>query len=101
MHWLIIVLAVNAFLGFLLIETVLRSTKRFRTVDEERDSKFPAWRRHDSQMWTRAKLYPGALTIMIPRLIAFASTLVGLWIICRVITIGTSVNAEEPLIGWR
>ena len=52
-------------------------------------------------MWTRAKLYPGALTIMIPRLIAFASTLVGLWIICQVITIGTSVNAEEPLIGWR
>jgi hypothetical protein len=48
MHWLAIVLLINALLGFILIEVVLRSLRRYRTVDEERDSKFPAWRRNDS-----------------------------------------------------
>ena len=62
MHWLVIVLLINALLGFILIEVVLRSLRRYRTVDEERDSKFPAlkalprrsclkgpaWRRNDS-----------------------------------------------------
>ena len=48
MHWLLIVLIINATLGFLLIEFVLRSVRRYTTPDEEMNSKFPAWRRNDS-----------------------------------------------------
>jgi hypothetical protein len=38
---------------------------------------------------------------MIPRLIAFTLTILGLWAFCHIILIGQGVNSEEPITGWR
>lgn len=57
------------FLGFIAIEYAFRRLKRFRDGNEERDSKFPAFRRRDAKKWSRLKFYPGALLSMPFRLI--------------------------------
>ena len=54
--------------GLLLFEYCYAQVKSFRTVDEERDSKFPAYRRYDAIYWARWKFWPGAMTLMPIRL---------------------------------
>ena len=54
----------NALIGVILLEWALFKTRRIRVKDEERDSRFPAWRRHGLDRMTRLRLYPGAITIM-------------------------------------
>ncbi len=53
----------NFLLGVLMIEWALKKTKVVRNVKEERDSKFPAFRRIDVQHWTRKNLYPFAILV--------------------------------------
>ena len=55
---------VHAVLGVLGVEYSLRKSSRFRDGNEERDSKFPAFRRRDAKKWHRAKLYPMAILTM-------------------------------------
>jgi hypothetical protein len=65
---LLIALGVQAIIGLLLIEYAFRRLSRFRDGNEERDSKFPAFRRRDVKHWSRFKFYPGALLAMPARL---------------------------------
>jgi len=58
---------VNAFCGILLFEFIYHKTRRFRDGNEERDSKFPYFRRLDAPKWARWKFYPGAMTLLFPR----------------------------------
>lgn len=47
----------NWIIGILLIEYAFIKTKVVRKVNEERDSKFPAFRRTDVNLWKRGRLY--------------------------------------------
>jgi hypothetical protein len=60
---------VQAILGLILIEYAWAKTKRFRKIDENRDGKYPYFRRIDVQIGGRAKFYPGALLTMPTRII--------------------------------
>ena len=59
----------QAVLGIFCIEFAFRRLKRMRDVDEDRDSKFPAFRRRDAKNWSRLKLYPLAILSMPYRLL--------------------------------
>ena len=50
------------------IEYAWARTKKFRELNEERDCKFPNFRRTDAQLWARWKFYPGAMLTMPARL---------------------------------
>jgi hypothetical protein len=78
---LYILLGVYMFLGFLSFEWAWASVKSIRKVDEERDSKYPAFRRWDVNKWKKWKFYFGAMTLMPIRL--FCSII--LLIICYIL----------------
>jgi len=40
-------------------------------IDEQRDSQFPAWRRNDTHLWSKPKLYLGAMLWMPTRFFLF------------------------------
>ena len=61
---LLITLAVQAVIGVIAIEYAFLRLKRFKNIDEERDSRFPAFRRRDAHLWSKWKFYPGALLSM-------------------------------------
>ena len=56
-------LVFNAVWGLALAEYCFQNTKRHREVNEERDSRFPAWRRLDNGWMKRIYVYPMAATI--------------------------------------
>ena len=64
-----IYLVVQAFIGFIAIEFAWHRTKRFREQNEDRDARFPSFRRYDAKNWSRWKFYPGAMLMMPTRII--------------------------------
>ena len=90
----------NALLGILLIEYCWAMTKPIRDIDEARDSKYPAFRRYDAVKWSRWKFYPGAVTLMLPRLFFISFNLFLAWIFTLIITLGSDME-QHPLIGCR
>ena len=60
----------NALLGVLLLEYSWSKTKHFRAPIPELDALMPAWRRNDAKYWQKWKFYPGAMTVMLPRIFA-------------------------------
>ena len=60
---------VHAVVGIIAIEWCFSRVKRMREVDEQRDSRFPAFRRLDAAKWSRLKFYPGCLLGMPLRLL--------------------------------
>jgi len=63
---------VQAIIGVVALEYAWARTKRFREVDEKRDSMFPQFRRNDVSHWSRWKFYPGAMLLMPTRLFLLA-----------------------------
>ena len=61
--------AIQAVIGFIAVEYAFSRLKRFMDGNEERDSKFPAYRRLDAKNWHRCKFYPGAMLTMPSRLL--------------------------------
>lgn len=70
------------------IEYAFSRTKRFREVDEERDGRFPWFRRYDAYYWKRLRLYPGAIFIMPARFLLLALDGLFLMTVLRILTIG-------------
>ena len=50
---------INWIVGIILCEYAFQKTKPVRKVDEERDSKYPAFRRYDVKNWNRLTFYIG------------------------------------------
>jgi hypothetical protein len=63
-NWIITVLILNAIFGLILFEWAWKVVKPVRNIVEERDSKYPAFRRYDAKYWSRARFYLGAMTVM-------------------------------------
>jgi len=92
-------LVLNACLGAFLFERAWANTKRQREVSEERDRHFPAWRRHDAPKWKKWQMYPFAVTILIPRLLAGVCCLLLTVIINNILMLG--VDFKKPIPTWR
>ena len=71
--WIIILVLLNAVLGAVMLELAWASTQMHRTVDEKRDSKFPAWRRLDTKKWNKIAMYPLAVTVLPIRFFGFVA----------------------------
>ena len=69
--WWQILIILNALVGLALFEYAWKFTARHRIIDEERDKKFPAWRRNDAQKWNKLTLYLGAVTFLPLRIFGF------------------------------
>lgn len=91
--WLFVV---NAVLGIGLFEYAWAQTKRHRTVDEERDSHFPAWRRYDAPHWSKLMMYPVAATLLIPRFGSFLVIFLMSSVLNKILLFGTDVNKDIP-----
>jgi len=66
--------------GLLMFEWAWSKAKPIREVDEERDSKYPAFRRYDAKNWSRWKFYIGAMILLPLRLFAIVAFLIVLYI---------------------
>ena len=64
-----IFLGAQAVIGIIAFEFAWSRTKRFRNVDEKRDSLYPQFRRQDAENWARWKFYLGAMFFMPTRII--------------------------------
>lgn len=62
---------INWLIGILLVEFSLYKTKVVRKVNEDRDSKYPAFRRVDVHKWKRPLLYIGAVLLPIKVILSF------------------------------
>ena len=89
----------NAVLGIMLVENALKNSKRFMECPEEIDEMFPAFRRHDSKKWSRWNLYPGAMTILIPRITSSVFFIAIMGLCCSILTIGH--DYKDPIVGLR
>ncbi len=85
----------NALIGLLIFEWSWAQCKPIININETRDSRYPAFRRYDASKWRRWKFYPGALTLLLPRLMMAFSNLVVCWIFTHIVTIGADL--EKPL----
>ena len=96
-----IYLIVQAVLGIILVEFALSRFKRFMEQDEARDANFPAFRRYDAPHWNRLMFYPGAITILIPRILLFLVNLFLIVILINLALIGSSDETGQRKIGCR
>jgi hypothetical protein len=64
-----IYLIVQAVIGVLAFEYAWYKTKRYREVNEDRDSQYQAFCRLDAKNWSRFKFYPGAVLMMPSRIV--------------------------------
>jgi Acyltransferase len=71
-----------------------------RDIKEERDGKYPAFRRWDAAKWRRWKFYPGAITIMPLRFIATGIIIMLSYVFVKAGTMGHSFAKGEPIKGW-
>ena len=68
--WTSVLLVLNAILGIMMLEWAWSKTSRYRNPIAELNAQFPELSRHDALNWRKWKLYPGAMTVLIPRLLA-------------------------------
>ena len=75
--------------------------KPLREVNEERDGKYPAFRRWDVSKWEKWRFYAGAVTLMPLRIIMCIVIVLSCYIFIRLFTIGHRFGPEDkPMTGW-
>jgi hypothetical protein len=85
----------NAVLGIALVELVLRKIKRIKAVEEGRDSLFPAWRRLDVAIMNRMALYPGAVFLLVPKIVLLVASLLIFWVFARLLYICKPAHVQK------
>ena len=78
-----ILIGLYMFIGWLSFEWAWIQLKPVREVEEERDSKYPAFRRWDAYKLKKWKFYLGAVTIMPIRFILSVCTIILCYIFVR------------------
>ena len=67
--WQVILILLNALCGLIAFEISWKRTYGHRHPNPEIAQVVPAFRRTDIARWRKWKFYPGAVTVMLPRLI--------------------------------
>jgi hypothetical protein len=90
--WWFILIIINAILGLIVFELVWKRTIRYRRPIKELNDLFPAFRRNDSVHWKKWLLYPGAVTVMLPRFMLLFVLLMITGFVCKLLTLCTDLN---------
>ncbi len=78
-----IIFGCNMILGLFMFEWAWCKIRTLRKVDEERDGKYPAFRRWDAYKWKKWRYYFGAITFLPIRLISSFSLVFFCYIFVR------------------
>ena len=78
-----IIAGVYMFIGLISFEWAWAMVKPIRNVDEDRDSKYPAFRRWDAHKWKKWRFYFGAITFMPLRLVCSVLSILVLYVLVR------------------
>lgn len=97
--WVHLILAVNAIVGLILFEWAWAKTGRFRNPINELNAQFPELARLDAPLWSKWKLYPGAVTLLIPRI--FSMLFFGLIMVFCLNVILIGHDSSRPITGCR
>ena len=81
-------LALNAFLGLLVFEIAWKKIVRQRNPNRELDALFPQFKRPDCAKYEKWLFYPGAMTLMIPRIVLSFAFGISLSVLVKVILAG-------------
>lgn len=73
----------NMIIGFLMFEWAWCKVRRLKKVDEERDGKYPAFKRWDAYLWNKWKFYFGAVTFLPLRLFSSFAIIIFCYIFVR------------------
>ena len=94
-----ILIVINAVLGVFLLEWSWKKFHRHRNPNKELNEMYPAFRRNDAEKWQKWKLYPGAMTVLLPRIIILTLSLSSITIISYILLRGH--DTKKPLQGLR
>ena len=87
-------LLVNAVLGIIAFEWAWHKTRRFRNPIKELDEKFFMQARYDAVTWRKWKFYPGAMFLLIPRMVVAATIFIIAGLVINLFLIG--VPHDQP-----
>ena len=87
--WTNVLLILNFCLGLAALEWAWYKTRRFRHPIAELDAQFPELARLDAPKWKKWKLYPGAVTLLIPRAVLAILMALILLIVLNIALIGS------------
>ena len=93
------VIFLNAVCGIIIFEYSWWKMKRFRNPNKELDVLYPGYRRDDIINWSKWKMYPGAATILLPRMLFLVVSMISLMIWINIFMIGQEEGV--PLTGCR
>jgi len=93
---MVIILAANAVVGCVMLEWAWRSLKRFRNPNLKLDKVMYMYERFDAKNWAKWKCYPGALTLLLPRILIMIFSILALGLTMNILLIGTPAN-DKPL----
>ena len=86
---------VSFLIGVLFIEFALMKTKAVRSVNEERDGKYPQFRRTDVKKWSRLLFYP--MAPLLPwRVLAATILIVSLLVTSKILFV---LNKGQPQLS--
>ena len=98
--WWFILLVFNAIIGICMLEGAWKNTIRFRCPpSQELEDLFPAFRRTDALKWPKWKLYPGAMLLLVPRMLSIVITLLLLTFFLKITLV--CHDLDKPLRGCR
>ncbi len=90
----------NAIIGICLLEGAWKNTIRFRKPpSQELEDLFPAFRRSDALKWQKWKLYPGAMFLLVPRMLSIVVSLLLLTFFLKIMLV--CQDLDKPLYGCR
>lgn len=96
-HYLLVYMGI----GLLIFEWAWMKTAPLRVPNEERDSKYPAFRRTDKQ-WRKWRYYPGALTLIPMKILLIVSVFFFGIVFLKIAALGHDLKGgHNPLIGKR
>jgi hypothetical protein len=87
-------------LGLVMFEWAWKGMSAIRSVDEDRDSKYPAYRRWDVNKWQKWKFYPGAMLLLPLKFVGIVLCVLFCYIIVRIATLGHNFSDDKPIRGW-
>lgn len=94
-----LMLLLNAGLGTLWLEWAWYRTRRYRKPIVELNAQFPELCRYDAPSWRKWKLYPGAMTFLIPRFLLIVGSLGLTGLLLKIWLIGHKQNT--PMSSFR
>ena len=100
--WHIFVLITNAMLGLILFEWAWIKMNGYRIAPKqlpELNERMAVFRRRDAETWRKWKFYPGALTVLLPRIL-----LLGIFgvLLLTILSIGLiGYDKSKPMTGCR